>query len=271
MKKNLFLFTMVCIALTIVSCGDDEETPKQKTWPAEITLKIGESYSLAGATVYGYNDSFVLTTTWNVGPSGKETSVVGSHIGTDVVGVMDETGEHQIKVTVVGDYYSFPDPVTKWLSSPEQVKQLHQGGTFVGEEEPTEENPYTTLYYTDVDKASVIQYSFSDNQLIYVGVLVKRENWDEVSHYLKERFQLHYEGRWGDYALAGTNAVLYNFNTSVEYKNGQWVDVYTNQPALLFTGGDYTTSFTSTLLTEENIIQIDYRPNYSKLEDSMSI
>lgn len=268
MKKTLFYLVLALFPL-LVACGGDDDQEELIKWPDSLTLHVGESFDLKAAQYFTFDDDFVLTTTSNMEFGGTIYRVVGWHVGETILHVVsDRDRVNDIKVTVLGNYNCFPDPVVDWLSSIEHVKAEHQGGELLLEAEPDEENPFYIVAYKSFEKAEYIAYLFDaeKRQLIGVSIEVKKDDWNDVKKHLQERFKLIIDGRYGNFALAGVNtASLVNINQDVEYQEGQWIDVYTRKPSVLFFDGDYTVSFTSRL-TEDNYVEITYLPNWNKLE-----
>lgn len=257
--KTLKYLAMACIATWCVSCGNEDEVSKE--WPTDVTLQVGESYSLEGAASLVNSNDFVL----RVESYLAKDEIHALHVGNSKVTVTDENGEHIINVTVNGRYNSYPDPITEWLITPEQVKEKYQVGVNPEEILPTEEDPYYAILYRNVGKAMAIEYVFSENQLVTVVAIVSKDVWSsEIASYLRERFKMSYDGRNSAYAMAGTNGWMAHINSSVDYHKtlNEWVDVHTNQPEEVFIGGDYTIAFTSQYIPEYNTVSITYSPNY---------
>ncbi len=261
MRKSFFCIAIACMTTLFVSCSSEEDEGSKK-WPSAITLYIGETFSLAGASSYVSSNEFVLQVDERF-LAKKE--ITAYHVGRSTLTVTDNNGPHIIDVTVKGRYNSYPDPVTEWMITPAQVKEGYQVGVVPEEEEPSENVPVYTLIYRGVGKAHSIAYVFSDNKLISVAVYVPKDIWHgEIDSYLRERFHMAYDGRNSIYAMAGTNSWIARVSSSVDYNkiSNEWADVYTNKPGDVFVGGDYTIAFTSQYYPEDNMVGIFYIPNY---------
>lgn len=177
--KKIFIGLAICLPLVMSACSNDDDAAEnawQSSSPASLTLKVGETGSVAvtgtGST-YQSSDEFVATVS-------TDGTVTGRHVGETQI----YAAPHTFNVTVTGIEKSNLEVVTTWDAKQETVKKEHQGGQ-------QETGPENTLYYTNIDEEGAkAMYHFTGPQLKAVNLLVPAAQAQSYIRYLQERYQV---------------------------------------------------------------------------------
>lgn len=170
MKNKLLrlLFGLVAI-ITITSCSKSNDD--DLNIPQNITIEVGEDYSLNINREWSTNKDFVAT----VDGSGK---ITGSHVGEcDIV-----SGENKCHVTVKPNYTLYREPYFDVNMSKEYVMSLY------GEPYNVSSNGNIVMYETGQDSAPYIMYTFEDGMLKSSSIVVRKTYESSLKLHLRNRY-----------------------------------------------------------------------------------
>lgn len=203
MKLQRLVLLIASVAVLMVGCEKDNGTDRpgggsSVNIPSQITVNVGQTYSLGSTQSWSSSSEFVATVTG----SGV---VTGKHVGDCRV----SCSAGSCIVTVKATINLFRDPVTQWGASKSQIIAI-EGSDY------TETSSGDLSYTTGNSIAPNIGYVFQGGGLKAVMIPIKSEYKDDAVEHLKQRYRyLGYEG--GEYYFANGNSSS-DATTAVQFK-----------------------------------------------------
>lgn len=196
------------------------------------TKNMGLSLNTTEVDMYSLEEHVITTDGTNVKFSSQnpfvatvnETTgkITAMHIGKTKIDVTSDQGTNSVSVTVKPKYNIFKDPEIEWGISQYAVECRYG--------QPDEQDDEMMTYFfgnaRDGDKHIGTAYSFKDDVLLSVLVIINNLYWSEAALHLAERFQ--YVGEQSDSyvyidALDSSKAKTMVAMTKM---SGQWVILY---------------------------------------------
>ena len=197
------------------------------------TKNMGLSLNTTEVTMYSLEEHVITTDGTNVKFSSKnpyvanvnETTgkITAMHIGKTTIDVTSDQGTNSVSVTVKPKYNVFKDPEIEWHISQYAV-ECRCG-------RPDEQDDETMMYEfgsaRNGDKHIGTIYTFDDDVLLSVLVIINNSYWSEAALHLAERFQ--YIGEEDNTYVYIDTLTYSKAKTTVIMKkvSGQWVILYT--------------------------------------------
>lgn len=192
MKKRIYLFAILFLALSFVACSSDDDPVILTISDSKLEMYSGNEMLLtATASAQWTSDNEFVA---EVDESGKVTA---NHIGNATITASNGDKRAYCKVNVVPQYSLYADPILKFGCSQYYVKD---------EEKRTliKKTSSYLSYEGENDNVPGIVYNFKNDQLTSVFVLVKHNYSSAMAEklvgFLSER-----------YAVAGANDGIYYF------------------------------------------------------------
>lgn len=196
------------------------------------TKNMGLSLNTTEVSMYSLEEHVITTDGTNVRFSSQNPYVASVnettgkikalHIGKTTIDVSSDQGTNSVSVVVNPKYHIFKDPEIEWGISQYAVECRYG--------HPNEQNDEQMLYFFgDVkngDKHIGTAYTFKDDVLKSVLVIINNLYWSEAALHLAERFQ--YVGEEGNsyvYIDAIESSKAKTMVTLTKM-SGQWVIVY---------------------------------------------
>ena len=163
-------------AVLLVGCEKENETNNRGggtsvNIPSQITVNVGQTYSLGSTQSWSSSSEFVATVTGN-------GTVTGKHVGNCRV----SCSAGSCSVTVRATINLFGDPYTEWGASKSQVI-AYQGSDY------QETSSGDLAYTTGNEIAPNVGYMFQNGGLKAVMIPIKTAYKDDAVDHLKQRYR----------------------------------------------------------------------------------
>lgn len=170
-KLKLLSLVMLFMAssLALSSCSDDEDTLANPTIPTTKSMTVGEVWSIKGSGTLITDNDFIVSISEN-------HNVKAEHIGDCII----SNGDSKCKVHVNGRITLYKDPVTQWGISKSQLISICG-------EDYIEQNGIIG-YKNNDSTCPMVAYTFKNNALNGVGVLVSTDKSETLAKFLVERY-----------------------------------------------------------------------------------
>lgn len=169
MKKLLFFFSLMVVALALVSCGSDKEDEPNY---ANQTLLAGETYTIPGKSLDWTSDNELIASVSN-------GIVTAEHVGETTI----RSGSKSFKVTVNGKYNTFKEPYMNFGASMSSVKSFMSGYTLNQEKSEAllYDGKFPVMYY---------MYTFKNAGMYLSSAIIKSSSvdTDEMVAFMQERY-----------------------------------------------------------------------------------
>ena len=199
---------LLCIAAftTMMSCSKEEEDALDI--PQNITIEVGEDYSLNVNQDWTTSKEFVA----KVDGSGK---ITGSHAGECDI----QCSKGKCHVTVNPDYSLYREPLCELGLTKEYVMSMY--GT------PYNENGGTVIYETGQESAPYVMYTFEDGILKSSAVVVKKTYESSLKRHLNNRYvYVMYEDGFYYYSNAYTTEEMTKMVMYGSYNSSYYLVMY---------------------------------------------
>lgn len=225
MKKKIYLFAILCMALSFIACSSNEEEEAKEQFTlssSEITVNYDESVSLkvTGADVYecefDYDDFHI----WAHRDEKNEIVIDGEKVGTTTLKVIYGDEVRECKVNVVStsvDYIG--NPVLEFGKSKEEIKSLVTANGYIITSDG--EYGFEAKEYGSVSEIPFTHnYYFQNNKLYYVNVdLPVSTDMMCYTNCLNERYKYYKaEGGRSWYKYPNKFFVRLIYHTNYKYK-----------------------------------------------------
>jgi hypothetical protein len=168
----------ILIATGFVSCSHDDDDSGIAVTPQSVSMHFEDTQQLKaeGATTWTSNDKFVATVNQN-------GLVTGGHVGSTQIIASD--GKHSAKcdITITPKYFLYDDPILDWGITPSKVRSSETHEFF--SESSTELLMYDYTYGSNI---CILGYSFKNNKLNSVMVMLPSSQYAAAGLYLLERY-----------------------------------------------------------------------------------
>lgn len=183
MKRfSIYGMMMVCaLALTFVSCGDDDKRDDAPTTfavtPDNVTMYAGQTKQLSavGATQWSSDNEFVASVD-------KKGLIQANHVGTANILASDGNAMGQCAVTVQPQYNCWATPLLTWGASMSEIAEAE-----THQLETTAER-YLVYSYPEGSTSAMVQYLFDNRGLEGINVVADASEYNTVASFLSERY-----------------------------------------------------------------------------------
>lgn len=169
MKKLLIIFSLMVVALAMVSCGSNKED--EPNYPNK-TMMAGVTYTIPGNSGVWTSDNQRIASVSN-------GIVKAEHVGQTTI----RNGSKSFKVTVNGKYNTFKEPCLQWGASKSTVKNFMSGYTLQSEDDES-------IFYKGKYREALTGYMFKTSGLYVSTVMLftSSVSTDELAAFLNERY-----------------------------------------------------------------------------------